>query len=384
MSLTKVLVVFGTRPEATKMAPLVLALKQRSDIFTTAVCVTAQHREMLDQVLHTFAITPDYDLNLMQPRQTLSDISRLILEKMSPVIEDFAPDIILVHGDTMTTFMGALLAFFHKIRIGHVEAGLRTYDKLQPYPEEMTRQLTARLADYHFAPTPANRANLIAERIPQEHIFITGNTAIDAIRATVRPDYVFQSEVAAARVASGRPIITVTAHRRENLGEPLHQIALGLKDIALQHPELDILYPVHLNPAVQEQVRPVLGELSNVYLTDPLEMIDMHNLMARSLLILTDSGGLQEEAPALDKPVLVMRDVTERQEAEEAGTVLLVGPHRERIVAETNLLLSNPEAYLRMANAKNPFGDGYAAERIVEALSYCFGHTTVRPEDYHA
>ena len=384
MSRTKVLVVFGTRPEATKMAPLVLALKQRTDVFTTAVCVTAQHREMLDQVLHTFAIQPDFDLNLMQPRQTLSDISRMILEKMSPVIESFAPDIILVHGDTMTTFMGALLAFFHQIRIGHVEAGLRTYDKFQPYPEEMTRQLTARLADYHFAPTSANCANLVAERVPAENIFITGNTAIDAIRATVRPDYTFQNEVAAARVASGRPIITVTAHRRENLGDPMHQIALGLKDVAVQHPELDLLYPVHLNPAVRDQVYPVLEGLSNVYLTDPLEMIDMHNLMARSVLVLTDSGGLQEEAPALNKPVLVMRDVTERQEAEEAGTVLLVGPHRERIVAETNRLLSNEVAYQHMANAKNPFGDGYAAERIVQALCYCFGYTSIRPEDYKA
>ena len=382
MTKIKVMVTFGTRPDAAKMAPLVKELYRRSEDFATTVCTTAQHREMLDQVLAAFNLTPDYDLNLMTPRQTLSGLAQRILETFDPVLAEVKPDIVLVHGDTQTTFIGGLLAFYHQMKVGHVEAGLRTYERYAPFPEEISRQLTARLADYHYAPTKANKTNLLAERIPEESIFITGNTAIDAIQTSVREGYEFTNPLLTELTTTGRRILTVTAHRRENLGEPLKEIAYGLRDIAEHFTDVDICYAVHLNPAVQETVRPILEGLPNVYLTDPLELLDMHNLMARSYLILTDSGGLQEEAPALGKPVLVLRDVTERQEAVEAGTVMLTGPHRERILSETTNLLQNPSAYAQMAKATNPYGDGQASKRICEAILYSFGKRQTRPPDF--
>ncbi|MCL2547870.1 MAG: UDP-N-acetylglucosamine 2-epimerase (non-hydrolyzing) [Symbiobacteriaceae bacterium] len=382
MAKIKVLVTFGTRPDAAKMAPLVKELARRRDDFETVVCTTAQHREMLDQVLSAFDLTPDFDLDLMTPRQTLSGLAQRILQAFEPVLDEVQPDIVLVHGDTQTTLMGGLISFFKQMMVGHVEAGLRTYERYAPFPEEISRQLTARLAQLHFAPTAANKANLLAERIPAESIFVTGNTVIDAIQTTVRPDYTFINPLLQQLCSSGRRLLTVTAHRRENLGQPLQEIAYGLKDIAETHDDIAICYAVHLNPAVQETVRPILSNLPNVYLTDPLELLDMHNLMARSTLILTDSGGLQEEAPALGKPVLVLRDVTERQEAVEAGTVLLIGPHRQRILSETNRLLADRDAYQQMARAHNPYGDGRACERICEALLFTFGRRSAPPAEF--
>ena len=382
MTKTRILTIFGTRPEATKMAPVIKELAKWPDFLETRLCVTAQHREMLDQVLATFQLRPEYDLNLMKPKQTLSSLSRLILVHLEPVIQDFKPDMVLVHGDTLTTFMGALLSFYSQIKVGHVEAGLRTYDKMAPYPEEMNRQLTARIADLHFSPTHANKQNLLAERIPSEHIFLTGNTAIDAIQTTVQPDFIFQTEILNQVVADGRRIITIEAHRRENLGQPMQEIVDAIRELALTRPDMLFVWPLHLNPAVRDVAKMRLSGLDNVFLLEPLEMLEMHNLMSRSYLVLTDSGGLQEEAPALGKPVLLLRDVTERQEAVNAGTVLLIGPHKQAIIDQTNRLLGDHRLYKRMADAPNPFGDGRAAERIVQALLYYFGHRKEYPEEF--
>ena len=375
-----VLTIFGTRPEAIKMAPLVKMI-EKSPHLNSIVCVTAQHREMLDQVLQAFAIEPDYDLDIMQQRQTLSGVAIRAIEGLEKVIIDAKPHLILVHGDTLTTFIGALAAYWHQIMIGHVEAGLRTYDKYFPFPEEMNRQLTGRLADLHFSPTPLSREHLLTERIPAEKIFVTGNTVIDALAYTVDQDYIFSQEI--LNTLKDEPyLITVTAHRRENLGEPMERIASAVKRLAENNPQVKMVWPVHKNPAVMEIAHRKLGNLANVYLIEPLDPSDMHNLMAQSYLILTDSGGIQEEAPALGKPVLVMRDVTERPEAVAAGTVLLVGTDEELIVSKTTELLHDQEAYAQMQRAVNPYGDGQASRRIVEAIEYAFLKRSSPPEPF--
>lgn len=381
MDKIKVMTVFGTRPEAIKMAPLALELQKYPQIEAT-VCVTAQHREMLDQVLQIFNIKPDYDLDIMKDRQTLIGITTRVLEGLDGVMKEAKPDIVLVHGDTSTTFVGALAAFYNQIRVGHVEAGLRTYDKYSPYPEEMNRCLTGRIADLHFSPTVQNRENLLKEAIPEGRIFITGNTVIDALKTTVKDGYVFENELLNSLDFENKRVIVVTAHRRENLGEPLKNICGAIKEIVSTYPDVEIVYPVHLNPAVRETVFDILGDLPNVHLIDPINVDELHNLMSKSYLVLTDSGGIQEEAPALAKPVLVMRRETERPEAVAAGTVKIAGVDREVIVAMTKELLDSKEAYQKMAHAANPYGDGSASRRTVEAILYYFGLTQKRPEDF--
>lgn len=365
----KVMVVFGTRPEAIKMAPVVRALKSKASI-RCIVAVTAQHREMLDQVLHLFKITPDYDLDLMQPGQTLTSITTGALAGLGEVFARERPDLVLVHGDTTTTFVAALSAFYEKIPVGHVEAGLRTHNKYSPYPEEMNRKLTGAVADFHFAPTATARANLLREGIVPESIHVTGNTVIDALLATVAPNYRFSDPNLEQILASekDRRMIMVTTHRRENLGEPMRQIYLALESILAEFPDTFIIFPVHKNPAVREVVQEVLGAHPRVHLIEPLDYQPFVNLMARSYLILTDSGGIQEEAPSLGKPVLVVRDTTERPEAVEAGTVSLVGTSYEGVRAELYRLLSDKKAYDEMAMAINPYGDGKAAIRIAEII----------------
>ncbi|MCX7748875.1 MAG: UDP-N-acetylglucosamine 2-epimerase (non-hydrolyzing) [Clostridia bacterium] len=381
MDKLKVMVVFGTRPEAVKMAPLVKELKKHEEI-ETYVCVTAQHRQMLDQVLQIFNIEPDFDLNIMQDRQTLVGITVRALEGLSNIFESVKPDIVLVHGDTTTTFVGSLAAFYKQIGIGHVEAGLRTFDKYFPYPEEMNRKLTGAMTDLHFAPTETNRKNLLNEAVKKDKIYVTGNTVIDALKTTVDKNYVFESDSLNKINCTGKRIITVTAHRRENLGEPLQNICRALKYIAEQYSDVEIVYPVHLNPSVQETARNILGGCSNVHLIDPLGVQDMHNLMDRSYLILTDSGGLQEEAPSLGKPVLVLRNETERPEAVAAGTVKLAGTDEKEIIDLTVKLLENEEEYNKMARAVNPYGDGRASERIAGALLYEYGFRSTKPEEF--
>ncbi len=365
----KVMVVFGTRPEAIKMAPVVQALKSKASI-RCIVAVTAQHREMLDQVLHLFKITPDYDLDLMQPGQTLTSITTGALAGLGGVFARERPDLVLVHGDTTTTFVAALAAFYERIPVGHVEAGLRTHNKYSPYPEEMNRKLTGAVADFHFAPTATARANLLREGIVPESIHVTGNTVIDALLATVAPNYRFSDPNLEQILASekDRRMIMVTTHRRENLGEPMRQIYLALESILAEFPDTFIIFPVHKNPAVREVVQEVLGAHPRVHLIEPLDYQPFVNLMARSYLILTDSGGIQEEAPSLGKPVLVVRDTTERPEAVEAGTVSLVGTSYEGVRAELYRLLSDKKAYDEMAMAINPYGDGKAAIRIAEII----------------
>lgn len=376
-----ILTVFGTRPEAIKMAPLIKNLLTSGE-FATKVCVTAQHREMLDQVLDIFDIKPDYDLNIMKKNQTLACITKMVLENIEKVLEHSKPDIVLVHGDTTTTFAASLAAFYAKIPVGHVEAGLRTYDKYFPFPEEMNRKLTACIADIHFAPTYSNYENLLNEGINPDAIHITGNTAIDALKTTVLDDYKFKNAVLKKLDFGKKRVITVTAHRRENLGEPLADICNALKKIAMNYDDVEIVYPVHLNPAVQKPVKDILGNTPRINLINPLQVQDMHNLMARSYLVLTDSGGLQEEAPALGKPVLVLRNETERPEAVKAGTVKVIGTNCERVVSETAVLLDNEAEYKKMAHSVNPYGDGRASERIVAALRYRFGLTENRPEPF--
>jgi len=377
----KAMVVFGTRPEAIKMAPLVKELKKYDQIETT-VCVTAQHRQMLDQVLKIFDIAADFDLDIMKDKQTLVDITTRGLEGLNRVFGEVKPDIVLVHGDTTTTFVGSLAAFYNKISVGHVEAGLRTNDKYFPYPEEINRKLTGVLSDIHFAPTRTNKANLLKENVKENKIYMTGNTVIDAIKTTVRKDYVFGNNRLKDIDFSGNRVITVTAHRRENLGEPLENICQALKYVADRYEDVVIVYPVHLNPAVQSVARKIMGGHNRIHLIDPLDVQDMHNLMDRSYLIMTDSGGLQEEAPSLGKPVLVLRNETERPEALEAGTVKLAGTDRENIINLTCELLDVNEEYQKMAKAVNPYGDGFASSRIAKALLYEFGLSKEKPSEF--
>ena len=363
MEKIKVLTIFGTRPETIKMAPLVIELKSRPEIACT-VCVTAQHREMLDQVLEAFAIVPEYDLNIMQHGQTLSDITARVLKGLEDVIREVQPDIVLVHGDTTTTFAGALAAFYQQVAIGHVEAGLRTYNKYSPYPEEMNRQFVSAMADMNFAPTAKSRDNLLREGRRAESIYVTGNTAIDAMRTTVRPDYADEL----TDWAAGSRLITLTAHRRENLGDPMRGMFRAIRRILDKYEDIKVIYPVHLNPKVKSVAEECLGDCERVKLIPPLEVIQFHNLLAHSYLILTDSGGIQEEAPSLGKPVVVLRDTTERPEGIEAGTLKLAGTDEERIFEIVDELLSDREEYERMSHASNPYGDGYASRRIADAI----------------
>lgn len=378
----KVMVIFGTRPEAIKMAPLVLALQDDPHI-RCQVAVTAQHREMLDQVLRLFQITPDYDLNIMQAGQTLYDITGRALTGLRDVLAAEKPDLVLVHGDTTTTFAGALAAYYQQIPVGHVEAGLRSGDKYSPFPEEMNRRLAGTLCDLHFAPTLTSRENLLREGHSPEDIFVTGNTVIDALMRTVRADYSFQEAAALAGLDfAAKRVLVVTTHRRENLGEPMRQMYQAMKDIVEENPDVAIVFPVHKNPAVRTVVEEVLGgpELrGRVFLIEPLDYEPFANLMNKSWLVLTDSGGLQEEAPSLGKPVLVLRENTERPEAVAAGTVRLVGTSREKIYQTTRKLLLDSREYDRMAHAVNPYGDGRACERIREALYYYWGWKKERP-----
>ncbi len=378
----KVMTVFGTRPEAIKMAPLVLELQKHPEI-EPVCCVTAQHREMLDSVLDIFHIQPDYDLNIMAPRQTLASITTKILTGLDEVLNEAKPDIVLVHGDTSTTFASALCAFYHGVRVGHVEAGLRSFDKFSPFPEEINRKLTGCIADLHFCPTVNNANNLRRENINEE-IFITGNTVIDALKTTVQPNYTFHSDALRAIDFSSYRTILLTAHRRENYGEPLENIMHAVRDLVAAHPDCQVIYPVHLSPAVRDTVFPILKGVPRVHLIDPIDVDDMHNLMAKSYLILTDSGGLQEEAPSLGKPVLVLRCETERPEAVDAGTVKIAGVRYDDIVAMTNELLNDPAAYDQMAHAVNPYGDGSASRRIVQAIIWKFRKSCARPEDFGA
>ena len=372
--------VFGTRPEAIKMAPLVLELQKRPEI-ESIVCVTAQHREMLDSVLDIFGITPNFDLNIMSHKQTLASITTKVLQGLDKVLEQSCPDLILVHGDTSTTFAGALAAFYHHIKVGHVEAGLRSFDKFSPFPEEINRKLTGCIADLHFCPTQNNVKNLNREAIT-ESIFITGNTVIDALSTTVSDAYSFHSEALRAIDFSKYRTILLTAHRRENYGTPLSNIMHGVHDLVTQNPDIQVIYPVHLSPVVRETVFPILDGVERVHLIDPIDVDDMHNLMARSHLILTDSGGLQEEGPALGKPVLVLRTETERPEAVDAGTVRIAGVEYEDIVRMTQTLLSDPNEYARMAHAVNPYGDGHASERITDAILWSLRGTGAKPQDF--
>lgn len=364
----KLVTVFGTRPEAIKMAPVVLTMKKYQQFIEPFVVVTAQHREMLDQVLALFDIKPDYDLSIMSPRQTLYDISCKALLGLGDVFSEIGPDMVLVHGDTTTTFMGALAAYYQKIAIGHVEAGLRTGSKYSPFPEEANRQLTGVLADYHFAPTQTAKENLFKENIKKEDVFVTGNTVIDALQATVKEEYEFKHTLLAECIKRNNKIILVTTHRRENLGEPLRNIYKALRKIVEERPDVEAIFPVHKNPLVHEIVQEELAGQERIHLIDPLEYEPFANLMARSYLILSDSGGVQEEAPALGVPVLVLRDTTERPEAIEAGTVKLVGTSIESIFSETNNLLDNKNAYLQMSESSNPYGDGLASERIIRTI----------------
>ena len=360
----KVMSIFGTRPEAIKMAPLVKELERREET-ESIVCVTAQHRQMLDQVLDTFAITPDYDLNIMKQGQTLSDITTAALLGLEGVIKEAKPDLILVHGDTTTTFAGALAAFYQQVAIGHVEAGLRTGNKYSPYPEEMNRQMVDRLTDMFFAPTALSRENLLRENVPAEKIYVTGNTAIDAMATTVKADYTHPE---LDWIGEKERLILLTAHRRENLGDPMRSIFRGVRRIVDEFPDVKVLYPIHLNPAVRQVAREVFDGCDRIRLIEPLEVFDFHNFQNRSFLILSDSGGIQEEAPSLGKPVLVLRDTTERPEGIEAGTLKLVGTDEETIYRETRRLLTDEEEYRRMSRASNPYGDGHASERIADAI----------------
>lgn len=381
MKKLKVMTVFGTRPEAIKMAPLALELKKYDDI-QSIVCVTAQHRQMLDQVLEIFGITPDYDLDIMKERQTLVGITARVLEGLDEVIKKEQPDIVLVHGDTSTSFVAALAAFYNQVKVGHVEAGLRTYDKYSPFPEEMNRQLTGRIADLNFSPTEQNRQNLLKENVSDDIIYITGNTVIDALKTTVRDDYKFKDECLKSLDFEKKRIIIVTAHRRENLGEPLENICNALKEIVTEYKDTEIVYPVHLNPAVRETVFSILGDIDRVHLIDPIDVEELHNAMARSFMVMTDSGGIQEEAPALAKPVLVLRRETERPEAVKAGTVKIAGIDKNDIVRLAKELLDDKDAYNKMAHAANPYGDGEASRRTVEAILYAFGYRDTKPENF--
>lgn len=371
MNRIRVMTIFGTRPEAIKMAPLALELSRRPQI-DALCCVTAQHRQMLDSVLDIFRLVPDFDLNIMEPRQTLSTITSKCLLGMEEVLEQARPDLVLVHGDTSTTFAGALAAFYHRVPVGHVEAGLRTYDKYSPYPEEMNRRMVSAIADLHFCPTPSNRDNLAREGIEQG-VFLTGNTVIDALQTTVVKEFHFAESILNDLDYVNRRVILVTCHRRENYGAPMAHIMTALRRVADAFPDVELVYPVHLSPVVQEAAHQYLDGHPRIHLIAPLAVDEMHNLMARCHLVMTDSGGLQEEAPALGKPVLVLRRETERPEAVAAGTVQLAGTEEEPIFQMAARLLTDPAAYAAMAHAANPYGDGRACGRIADAIEYRFG-----------
>jgi len=379
MKTCRVMTVFGTRPEAIKMAPLVHELNKHREI-ESIVCVTAQHRQMLDQVLEIFGITPDFDLNIMKDRQTLVDVTIRALQSLDGVIKQVKPDIVLVHGDTTTTFVASLAAFYNQVAIGHVEAGLRTGDKYSPFPEEMNRQLTGVMADLHFAPTEGAAENLRRENKPEQSIYITGNTAIDALKTTVREDY----DHPVLQQVAGRKMVLMTAHRRENLGQPMRRIFRAVRRLVDEHPEIAVVYPVHLNPAVQEAAQEVLGAHERIHLIEPLDAFDFHNFARRAYMILTDSGGVQEEAPSLGVPVLVLRDTTERPEGIAAGTLKLAGTEEERVYQLAHELLTDRRAYEEMARAVNPYGDGEASRRIVEAILYHYGFRAERPAPFSA
>lgn len=359
----KVMVIFGTRPEAIKMCPLVNELKKRSGL-ETIVCVTGQHRQMLDQVLEAFQVVPDYDLSVMQPKQTLFDITTNILNRIKVVLEETKPDVVLVHGDTSTTFVTALACFYLQIPVGHVEAGLRTYNIYSPYPEEFNRQAVSIISQFNFAPTELSKQNLVKEGKSEATIYITGNTAIDALQTTVREDYTHPE----LEWAKDSRLIMITAHRRENLGEPMKNMFRAIRRVMDEHPDVKAIYPIHMNPVVREIANDILGDDERIHIIEPLEVLDFHNFLNRSYMILTDSGGIQEEAPSLGKPVLVMRDTTERPEGIAAGTLKLVGTDEEVIYQNFKLLLENQEEYAKMSNASNPYGDGQACRRIADIL----------------
>ena len=379
MKKVKVMTVFGTRPEAIKMAPVILELKERSTEFDMVTVVTAQHRQMLDQVLEIFKITPDYDLNVMHANQTLSDTTRNVLQKLDDVIKKEQPDIILVHGDTTTTFAASISAFYNQVAIGHVEAGLRTWDKYSPFPEEINRQLTDVLADMYFAPTSQSEANLLLENHAKNVIFVTGNTAIDALKQTVQKEY---NHDVLTSVNPENKMILLTMHRRENQGEPMRRVFEAIKEVVNDQPDVEVVYPVYLNPVVKDLADAILGNEARIHLIEPLDVVDFHNLAAKSYFIMTDSGGVQEEAPSLGKPVLVLRDNTERPEGVDAGTLKLVGTDPVKVKETMISLITDKREYERMANAKNPYGDGQAAKRILDAIAYQLGDSQQEPERF--
>ena len=380
----KVMTVFGTRPEAIKMAPVVLELAKHPDKIVPVVTVTAQHRDMLDQVLNLFQIKPDHDLDIMAAGQTLFDITSRAMMGLDKVLQEEKPDIVLVHGDTTTTFAGALASYYHQVSVGHVEAGLRTHNKYSPFPEEMNRKLTGSIADLHFAPTDTSEQNLLAESVDSERIFVTGNTVIDALHKTVDDDFQFEDEVLQGIDFKNKRIVLLTTHRRENLGEPMRHESRAMRRLVDEFEDVEIVFPVHKNPKVREVVQEELGGLSKVHLIDPLDYEPFANLMHRSYLILTDSGGVQEEAPALGKPVLVLRDTTERPEAVAAGTVKLIGTDEKVVYDEAKLLLTDRDEYSRMSEACNPYGDGKASQRIIQAILYHYGLAEEKPEPFVA
>ena len=380
-TMLKVMTIFGTRPEAIKMAPVVKALEAADDM-ESIVTVTAQHREMLDQVLYLFSITPDYDLNIMSQGQTLYDVTCKALLGLQGVLKEAKPDVVLVHGDTTTTFVGALAAFYEGIPVGHVEAGLRTGNIYSPFPEEMNRKLTGAIGTYHFAPTSTSESNLLKENINPAHLYVTGNTVIDALQTTVQTDYTFKEELLNQIDYINNKVILVTTHRRENLGDPMRNVYEAIRDIINEQADVEVIFPMHRNPKVRSIVQEVLGDMPRVHLIEPLEYEPFANLMARTYLIMTDSGGIQEEAPSLGKPVLVLRDTTERPEAVEAGTVKLVGTNKESVYRTATELIVNKEAYLAMSNAVNPYGDGLASDRIVQALRYEFFEDQDKPTTF--
>lgn len=381
MDKKKIITIFGTRPEAIKMAPLVKELEKREGI-DSKVCVTAQHREMLDQVLDYFDIEPDFDLNIMKNKQTLTGITNRVLEGLEEIFLKEKPDMILVHGDTTTTFSGALAAFYQQIKVGHVEAGLRTFDKYFPFPEEMNRKLTGALSDLHFAPTKSSKSNLLREGVNESDIYITGNTVIDAMLHTVKDDYIFENDTLNKIDFKNKKIIMITAHRRENWGEGIDNICEALNRIVDENEDVELIYLVHLNPVVKDVVYNKLGNKERVHLLPPLDTKETHNLMNKCFMVMTDSGGLQEEAPHLGKPVLVLRDVTERPEAVEYGTVKLVGTDIDKIVLEANNLINNKDAYIKMSKAANPYGDGLASKRIADIIENYFNIRTIDIEEF--
>ena len=370
------MLVFGTRPEAIKMCPLVNELKKRKKL-ETIVCVTGQHRQMLDQVLKAFNVVPDYDLSIMRDKQTLFDVTINILENIKQVLEEAKPDVVLVHGDTSTTFATALACFYLQIAVGHVEAGLRTYNIFSPYPEEFNRQAVSIISRYNFAPTELSKKNLLKEGKKEETIYVTGNTAIDALKTTVRDEYTHPE----LEWAKDSRLILITAHRRENLGEPMKNMFRAIRRVMDEHPDVKAIYPIHMNPVVRETANAILGDDERIHIIEPLDVLDFHNFQARSHLILTDSGGIQEEAPSLGKPVLVLRTETERPEAVYAGTVKIVGTDKKKIVEEATKLLKDKNEYAKMSKATNPYGDGKSCDRIVDAILYYFGVTKERPKD---